>query len=231
MRDPARAAVRWWGRLASVRRREVEVAKTSKGAKRRRGTVYLVVVGAVAVAVVAVLVASRPFGGPLDWGIRGAALLAYLAIFLAAVASAFMRRLTMLLGRPFVRTHHVLSVAGLALASLHPLGVAVRSADLGVFLPNFSSLRLLLSLGGRPAWYLMGAAALAAVLRRRIKGSWRGIHVLNYVAFLLATAHAILIGTDFFSPVMKAVAAVMALGVAVVFVRKRVERSKVRRRK
>ena len=76
MSDPARAAARWRGRWVSVRREEVDVARTSKEAKRRKGTVYLVVVGALAVVLVAILVASRPFGGPLDWGIRGAALLA-----------------------------------------------------------------------------------------------------------------------------------------------------------
>jgi predicted ferric reductase len=121
-------------------------------------------------------------------------------------------------------------VTGLALVTLHPLGVAARSADPGVFLPKFSSLYLFFSLGGRPAWYLIGVAVLAAVFRKRIKDRWRVVHYLNYIAFFLATVHAIMIGTDFVSPVMKAVSVVMALAVVGVFVQKRVQRSRLKRR-
>jgi DMSO/TMAO reductase YedYZ heme-binding membrane subunit len=192
---------------------------------------YLILTGAAGLVLVAILIALEPFGGPLGWGIRAAAFLGYCAIFLAVISSAYMRQLFLLLGRPFIRVHHILSVTGLALATLHPLGVAVRSADLGVFLPKFSSLYLFLSLGGRMAWYLIGAAALAALLRKRIKASWRTVHYLNYVAFLLATAHAIMIGTDFVSPVMKTVAVVMALAVVGIFVQKRVQRSRLKRRR
>jgi DMSO/TMAO reductase YedYZ heme-binding membrane subunit len=187
--------------------------------------------GAAGLVLVAILIALQPFGGPLDWGIRAAAFLGYSAIFLAVISSAYMRELFLWLGRPFIRVHHIVSLTGLTLVTLHPLGVAVRSADLRVFLPDFSSPYLFFSLGGRPAWYLIGAAVLAAVLRKRIKQSWRAVHYLNYIAFLLATPHAILIGTDFVSPVMKGVAVVMALAIAAVFVRKRVQRSRAKRRK
>jgi DMSO/TMAO reductase YedYZ heme-binding membrane subunit len=125
----------------------------------------------------------------------------------------------------------LLSLTGLTLVTLHPLGVAVRSADPRVFLPDLSSAYLFFSLGGRPAWYLIGAAVLAAVFRTRIKESWRVVHYMNYIAFFLATAHAIMIGTDFVSPVMKAVAAVMALATVGVFAQKRVQRSRLKRRK
>jgi DMSO/TMAO reductase YedYZ heme-binding membrane subunit len=207
------------------------VATSNREAKLRRGSLYLVATGVAGLALVAILIALEPFGGPLDWGIRATALLGYLAIFLAVISSAYMRELFLWLGRPFIKVHHIVSLTGLGLVTLHPLGVAARSADLGVFLPAFSSLRLFLSLGGRPAWYLIGAAVLAAVFRKRIKQSWRFVHYLNYIAFFLATAHAILIGTDFVSPVMQGVAVVMALAVVGVFVQKRIQRSRVRRRK
>lgn len=207
------------------------MANSKREAKRRKGSLYLMLTGAAGLVLVAVLIAVQPFGGPLDWGIRAAAVLGYFAIFLAVISSAYMRQLFLLLGRPFVRVHHVLSVSGLVLVTLHPLGVAARSSDLGVFLPKFSSLYLFLSLGGRPAWYLIGAAVLAAVFRTRIKQSWRVIHTLNYIAFFLATGHAIMIGTDFVSPVMKAVAVVMALAIVGVFVQKRVQRSRLKRRR
>jgi DMSO/TMAO reductase YedYZ heme-binding membrane subunit len=186
--------------------------------------------GAASLVLVAILIALQPFGRPLDWGIRAAALLGYLAIFLAVISSAYMRELFLWLGRSFIKVHHIVSLTGLALVTLHPLGVAVRSADPRVFLPDFSSPYRFLSLGGRAAWYLIGAAVLAARFRKRIKQTWRVVHYLNYIAFFLATAHAIMIGTDFVSLVMRSVAVVMGLAIVGVFVQKRVQRSRVKRR-
>jgi DMSO/TMAO reductase YedYZ heme-binding membrane subunit len=124
----------------------------------------------------------------------------------------------------------VYSVTGLILITLHPLAVALRSSSLLVFLPDFSSFYQFFSLGGRPAWYLIGAASLAALYRAAIGQRWRLIHYLNYVAFFLATVHAILIGTDFVSLVTKGITVLMALAVGWVLVRKRIQRRQVRRR-
>jgi len=206
------------------------VAASSRGEKRRRGLLYIVLTGLVAVVLVTLSIALQPFGSPLDWVIRAAAMLGYLAVFVTAVTSAYMRELFQLLGRPFIRVHHVYSVAGLVLITLHPLAAALRSSSLLVFLPDFSSFYQFFSLGGRPAWYFIVAASLAALYRAAIGQRWRLIHYLNYVAFLLATVHAILIGTDFVSPVMKGIAILMALVVIWVLVRKRVQRRKVQRR-
>ncbi len=190
----------------------------------KRGLLYLILLGLVALILVGGLIALRPAGSPLSWGIRGAALLGYLAIFLASLSSIYMRQMYQFFGRPFVKVHHTLSVTGLIMMTLHPLGVALQSANLRVFLPRFDSMRVFLELGGRPAWYLIGAASLAAVLRKSIGQNWRAIHVLNYIAFLLATVHAVLIGTDFLSPVMKGVGVVMALVVIGAFIQKRLQK-------
>jgi len=186
--------------------------------------------GLAAVVLVATSIVLQPFGTPLDWVVRGAAMLGYLAVFLTAITSAYMRELFQLLGRPFIKVHHVYSVAGLVLITLHPLAAALRSSSLLVFLPDFSSFYQFFSLGGRPAWYLIGAASLAALYRAAVGQRWRLIHYLNYVAFFLATVHAILIGTDFVSLAMKGVPVLMALAVVWVLVRKRIQRRKVQRR-
>lgn len=206
------------------------MASESRRQKRRRGLLYLILGGVLGLILVGVLIALKPIGRPLSWAIRAAALLGYLALFSASLASAYMREMFKVFGRPFIGVHHILSVSALILVTLHPLMVALRSSDLLVFLPDFSSLYRFLSLGGRPAWYLIGAAALAALLRTRLKQSWRTIHYLNYIAFLLTTVHAISIGTDFTSLVMKAVAVIMALILVAVFVRKRIQRRRLRRR-
>lgn len=207
------------------------MAASSRDARRRRGLLYIVLTGLAGAGLVAISIGLRSVGTVLDRGIRAAAMLGYLAVFLTAVTSAYMRELFQLLGRPFIRVHHIYSVAGLVLITLHPLGVAIRSSDPLVFLPDFSSLYQFFSLGGRPAWYLIGIASLAGVFRTTIGQRWRLIHYVNYVAFLLATVHAILIGTDFLSPVAKAVPVAMALAVVGVLVRKRIQRRNVHRRR
>ncbi|MDY7040713.1 MAG: ferric reductase [Chloroflexota bacterium] len=182
---------------------------------------YLILAGIVALILVGGLMSFQPYGNILSWVIRGSALLGYLAVFLAIVSSAYMKQMVRIFGRPFIKVHHILSVTGLALVTLHPVGVALNSATLRVFLPKFDSLTIFLQLGGRPAWYLLLVAALAAVLRRTIGRNWRTVHFLNYVAFWLATAHAVMIGTDFQHVIMKVLAIVMSLVVVAVFIQKR----------
>ena len=188
---------------------------------KARNTGYLVLVGCVVLALVSGLISLQPYGTPLNWVTRGAALLGYLAIFLSIISSGAMRQLVRFFGRPFVRVHHILSVSGLILITLHPLSVAWSSASLRVFLPRFGSWLAFLQWGGPPAWYLLHLGSLAAVQRQSIGRNWRTVHLLNYVAFLLGTIHATLIGTDFQSPIAKAVAVALAIVIVAIFVRKR----------
>jgi DMSO/TMAO reductase YedYZ heme-binding membrane subunit len=184
-------------------------------------TWYLILIGIVALILVSGLISLRPYGTPLNWLIRGAALMGYLAIFLSVLSSAYMRQIYRIFGRPFVKVHHVLSVTGLVLVTLHPLGAAIDAGSLKVFLPKFDSWGIFLELGGRPAWYLIAAASLAAVLRKTIGRTWRTIHFLNYLAFLLVTVHAIMIGTDLQHTIVKAVSVALALLVVAIFIQKR----------
>ncbi len=203
----------------------------SKDRKHWRGALYLITLGALSILVVTGVMVLRPAPTPLDWTIRATAMLGLLAVFVTAVSSVFMRELYQLLGRPFIWVHHVVGVAGLVLVTLHPVGVAIRSSSLRVFLPDFSSVEVFLTLGGRPAWYLIGVASLAALLRARFKRGWRVIHYLNYVAFFLASVHATMIGTDFGSVAMRGVTAAMALALVAVFVHKRLQRRRLTRRR
>jgi sulfoxide reductase heme-binding subunit YedZ len=145
----------------------------------------------------------------------------YTAIFLSAVSSAHMRQVYRTFGRPFIKVHHILSVTGLVLVTLHPLGAAIDAASPRVFLPKFDSWVIFLQLGGRPAWYLIAVASLVALLRKTIGRNWRTIHYLSYVAFLLATVHAIMNGTDFQQPIVKAVPVALALVIVFTFIQKR----------
>jgi sulfoxide reductase heme-binding subunit YedZ len=192
---------------------------------------YLALVGILALVLTIAMESLNLGGTPLNWAIRGAALLGYQSVFLAIVSSAYMRQLVRLFGRPFVQVHHVVSVSGLILITLHPLGVALDNATISVFVPRFDSVLSSLRLGGQLAWYLVALAVLVALLRRSIGRRWRVVHMLNYVAFLSATVHANLIGTQLQYSVPRAVSIVMALVIVGVFVQKRLrQRRPVKRR-
>ncbi len=189
--------------------------------KKARNTHVLIAVGLLALGLTAVLEWTHPTGQPIHWVIRGLALLGYQFVFLSILSSASLPQLVRFFGRPFIKVHHGLSITGLALITLHPLAVALSSGTPLVFLPRFDSLRVFLTLGGRPAWYLIAAATLAAVLRQPIGKSWKLLHFLNYLAFFLSTAHANLIGTNFQDLPVRVVSIGMALVVGAVFVRRR----------
>ncbi|MBN1935929.1 MAG: ferric reductase [Anaerolineae bacterium] len=182
---------------------------------------YLAVIGAAVLALVIVLEAIQPNNTPLDWVIRSAALLGYFCVFGAIVSSAYIRQMMQFFGRPFLRVHHIISIAGLVLITIHPLGVAWNALGLKVFIPDVSSWYAFLAYGGRPAWYLIGVASLVAALRKPIGKNWKLLHYLNYLAFWLATVHGILIGANVQNVVMRIVFVVLALIVLGVMVQKR----------
>lgn len=192
--------------------------------KSNRRIWYLILVGFAAMTVIGALIALQPYGTPLNRLVRGAAALGYLAIFLAIISANYMRQLVRFFGRSFVQIHHILSVTGLVMVTLHPLGAAWSNASLRVWLPRLDSWLAFLQWGGPPAWYLIAAASSAAVLRKAVGRNWRALHLLNYVAFLLATVHASLLGTDFQRPVARAVSVALALAVLVTLIRKRFQR-------
>lgn len=195
-----------------------------------RGSWYTVIVIVVSLALTAGLMAVASWGRPIDALVRAAALLGYQAVFLAIVSSAYVRQLVRAFGRPFIKVHHIVSVTGLVLVTLHPVAVAVRASSLGVFVPRFESLRLFLQFGGSLAWYLLVVAALTAALRKPIGRFWRTIHVLNYVAFLLGTVHGIMMGTDLQYGVPRVVAVCMGVAIVGVLVQRRLARRKQRAR-
>lgn len=194
-----------------------------------KNTRYLVLIGVVSLLITLGLLSLDPLQAQdswLAWLVRGAALLGYWSVFLSILSSAYLRELVRFFGRSFVKVHHAAAVTGLVLIGLHPVAVAINTSSIAVFVPRFGSLLTFLSLGGRLAWYLIGIASLAALLRTRLKRAWRAIHYLNYIAFFLASAHASLLGTTFRGQgaraiILKVVVGLLSLVVVYVFVRKR----------
>jgi DMSO/TMAO reductase YedYZ heme-binding membrane subunit len=188
------------------------------------------VIGAAALVVIGGSIAARLLvAGQMaltSWAIRTFALLGYLCVFAAAVSALYMRELFRFFGRPFVKVHHAVTVSGLILLALHGLIVAINLGP-NVLVPKFGSLRLFFTWGGPIALYLIGLASLAALFRTSsLRKQWRYLHWLNYLAFLLATTHAILLGSEFRSTAMRAIPIVLALALVAAFVLKRRQRGK-----
>jgi sulfoxide reductase heme-binding subunit YedZ len=203
-----------------------------------KNTRYLILAGLVLLAVVVGLLSLNPLQAQqswLTWLARGAALFGYSTVFLSILSSAYLRELVRFFGRSFVKVHHVASVTGLVVIGLHPVVVAVNTVSAAVFVPRFDSLLVFFTLGGRLAWYFIGVASLAALFRMRLRNYWRAVHYLNYVAFLLASIHASLLGTTFLGwgiqgTVLKAILAILVMTVVYVFVRRRMARRPRQRR-
>jgi hypothetical protein len=146
-------------------------------------------------------------------------MLGYAYVFLACLSSAFLKEMNRYFGRPYLRVHHLLVTMGLTLLTVHGLTVAWDSRSAAVFLPRFGSVEGFLMWGGPPAYILIWIAAAAAGLRLSLGAGV--LHWLNYIAFMLATAHALMIGTDFSHSVPRWTATAMAIIVIAVFLNKR----------
>ena len=138
-----------------------------------------------------------PFSDAFNFIIRFGALFGFTSMFIATMMTPFVVQLYKIFGKSFVKMHHIYSIAGLILITLHPVAFAIFRLDITVFLPDFSSWYGFWSLGGRLALLLIYIAVIGALLRKKFMKNWRYIHALNYVALFLAYVHGILIGSDF----------------------------------
>lgn len=156
---------------------------------------------------------------PIEAIRRLAGTFGYLAVFLAIVTSEYMARMKRISGLPFMKAHHNLARIGLLLILIHPLTFVLQGRGIGIFSP-ISPTNVFIALAGRPAFYLFFLAAGIALYRKKYK-DWKKIHYLSYLAFLLVTVHALMLGDDFESDIMRILAIAMAITVTVIFIHKR----------
>jgi DMSO/TMAO reductase YedYZ heme-binding membrane subunit len=194
-------------------------------AKRQaQNTGILILIGGVTLALALIAGMLAPANSARDRAIRVTAQLAYLAVFLASLSSTYMRELTRFFGRSFTTVHHIASVTALGAMALHAVGGVLRAGTVVAFLPSFRSWYAFFSLGGRPALWLFVLTFLTALYRAKVGRRWRTIHWLNYLAFLLATVHAQMIGSDYQNLGMRLISGAMAAILVALFARKRLQR-------
>jgi hypothetical protein len=157
----------------------------------------LIIINLLLFIIVLILFLQTPISDPYSFFIRLGALFGFTAMFIATTMSPFMVQLYKIFGKPFVKQHHLYSILGLVMITIHPVVFAIFKMNITVFVPDFSSWIAFWELAGRPALILIYIASLAAVLRKKIQKYWRVFHILNYIALVFAYIHGVLIGTDF----------------------------------
>jgi methionine sulfoxide reductase heme-binding subunit len=191
---------------------------------QKRNTWLLALVAPLVVALSIAAQLQVP-GHKWDWLVRSFAVAGYLLIFLSILSSASLPALTRTFGRPFIKIHHAISIAGFALIAAHPLTYALAGATFAVFVPRADSVLDFLRWGGRPALFLVLVGVIAVLFRSRMKRSWRYFHWVLYLAFALGTVHSNLIGTSFVTSLGLRVVTWVLLAVATaVFFRRRLRR-------
>jgi hypothetical protein len=86
--------------------------------------------------------------------------------------------------RPFVKVHHLFAAAGLLLATIHPVLLAIALVNFALFIPLFGSLYGFLAAGGRVALIILWVVFVAAVFQAAIPKYWRPIHALMYLVII-----------------------------------------------
>lgn len=150
---------------------------------------------------------------------RFAGLFAYFTMFLTIISSEYMVKMRKISGMPFIKTHHNLARIGILLILIHPLTFVLEGRGIQIFSP-ISPTNIFIALAGRPAFYLFILAAGIAIYRKKYK-NWRKVHYLSYLAFLLVSIHALMIGADFTQDVMKILTLAMTAIVIAIFIDKR----------
>ena len=153
--------------------------------------------------------------------IRMFAMLGITCLFIASFCSAFTRQIYKHLGKPFLKVHHAFSITGLILITLHPVVLAVATANPAVFLPDFSSWDAFWRLAGRPALILIYVALAAILLKKVLKRSWRILHAMVYIALFFGVVHGLLLGQDHASAIINATYACMLAFMIAAFAWKR----------
>ncbi|MFO8017958.1 MAG: hypothetical protein R6U96_04940 [Promethearchaeia archaeon] len=141
------------------------------------------------------------FGNPGGFSatiIRLGVLLGYTSLFLAALTTSLMKQITKSFGTSFLNIHHVFSVTGVILVTLHPITMAIQWGTLALFIPAFEDWVSFWAGAGPIALYIIYFSALIAVVRKYFSPKiWRILHGFIYVALIFAYFHGVLRGTDF----------------------------------
>lgn len=165
--------------------------------------------------VILIVILSDSGGDPLYNLMRICGLCGFLSLSGAVLINLNKPRLMTILGKPFLPVHHLFALSGLILITLHPVIFILLTSDLTAFIPDVSSLYLLLANGGRIAIILVYISFLAVLFRSALLSRWKVIHRLIYPALIIAYIHANLLGTNLSHPVIRLIYGAMIVLIVV----------------
>ena len=93
-------------------------------------------------AAVSIFAFSLSTISPLIFLISLLALNGFIAVSNADIMTPFIKEITLFLKKPFTKVHHYFAAAGLMLITLHPITVAIQTANPAILLPQVQSLNL-----------------------------------------------------------------------------------------
>ena len=161
--------------------------KALQGGRRTAAQAALIVLALGALVVPPLVVATSGTASySATWtALRILGLYALTVLFLNVITGSF-RPLLVKVFKPklLFRLHNATGVVGFSMAVAHMLLVIVE--DLW---PGFQKL-------GPITLYIFTVTTTIVLLRKYFKRSWRMIHRLNYVVFIVALVHAFQVGTD-----------------------------------
>ncbi|MFZ4756223.1 MAG: ferric reductase-like transmembrane domain-containing protein [Miltoncostaeaceae bacterium] len=144
---------------------------------------------------------------------RSSGVIAYVLLTASMVAGVFLHsRLMQRMASPIARMewHKVLAILALLMVGLHGLGLVmdtyVNTGWLDLIVPGLATYRTLWTGFGVVALWLMLIVSATAGARKHFKArTWKGIHFASYAAFIGATVHGLMTGTDSGLPWMLAI--------------------------
>jgi DMSO/TMAO reductase YedYZ heme-binding membrane subunit len=199
------------------------LGKRSSGKEVSNKHFYLIYGIIVVLIVVITLIILQNPEDPIVMVRRFAGTFAYLTIFLAIVSSEYIVKMRKISGLSFLNAHHNLARIGILLMLIHPITFILQGRGINIFSPVSFPVNPYIGYAGRPAFYLFLLAVGIALYRKKYRG-WLKVHYLNYLAFLLITVHALMLGDDFELNIMRMLALVMAVIVTAIFIHKRLIR-------
>ena len=157
-----------------------------------------------------------------QFGIRVTGLIGFASLFVSVIMSNFFEEYKEK-NKKSLFSHHLFSIIGIVLITLHPVIFAINKADIGVFLPKFDSWEVFWELAGRPSLILLYIGFVSGILFKIYKRSWRALHMIVYISLFFGLIHAYLIGTDFKNPYITFIFVILFLTMVYVLIDKRLK--------
>ena len=98
---------------------------------QNKGKAILIILSTMSLYIlIIVMFLLTPSTDAFNFIIRFGALIGFTSMFLATLMTPFMVQLYKIFGKPFIKIHHLYSISGLILITLHPIAFAISKLNI-----------------------------------------------------------------------------------------------------